>query len=179
MSNTESSLIRCKLCDFQIMIVFARHRKAHHPPFQRRKTVFYIKSQLVSHENKFQIQPPHLSRALLCKSSGNKYFRVRNMGWGKNRGGSSPYHSNLKTSCIVQVLPPAAVVEPCIKIWARTGLVFVALSIFSHQCWKKPKAQQTPLWTKICTILTSRKLFLTTLAIGGDRQVWRPYPGQH
>ena len=59
MSNTESSLIRCKLCDFQIMIVFARHRKAHHPSFQRRKTVFYIKSQLVSHENKFHIQPPH------------------------------------------------------------------------------------------------------------------------
>ena len=50
-----------------------------------------------------------LARTLLCKSSGNKYFRVRNMGRGKNRGGSSPYHSNLKTSCIVQVLPPPAV----------------------------------------------------------------------
>ena len=36
MSNTESSLIRCKLCEFQIMIAFRRHSKAH-PPFQRQK----------------------------------------------------------------------------------------------------------------------------------------------
>ena len=115
------------------------------PPFPKTKTVFCIKSHLVSHENKFQIQPPHLSRALLCKSSGNKYFRVRNMGWGKNRGGSSPYHSNLKTSCIVQVLPPAAVVEPCIKIWARTGLVFVALSLFSRIGVEKSQKPSKPL----------------------------------
>ena len=128
-------------------------------PIPKTKTVFCIKSQLVSHENKFRIQP---REHYYVKAVEINISECEIWGEGKTEADLVRITVIWKHHVLSNSSPcRRAVVEPCIKIWAHTGLVFVALFsiIFSHWWWKSQKPSKPLCGPKFVQYLHQENCF--------------------